>query len=331
MVMSGEQEDCYENEDISQSLTRSTRTRRTPFVTSTLRKILLLLAACASVSSKTIGQAATDLDSGVILAKKEDPHEQHRKEDLIGRDIQPRVVGGSDAARGFYPYFVRIDVNHYPRCGGSLVAPDVVLTAAHCKDEQMSVIVNGYHGSLEVNDDQRFRYVEYMLQHPEYNDMTFHKDLMLLKLHRPVNIIPYVKLNQDITKPAVRDTVIVMGLGAIAEGGNVPDTLQAAEVEVVDHTECSRAYEKIGMVINEDIMLCAGSRTGATDSCQGDSGGPLIDSRGYQVGLVSFGYGCARLDYPGVYARTVVGNGVDSWLGENICNMTTADDPPEFC
>lgn len=137
------------------------------------------------------------------------------------------------------------------------------------------------------------RYVEYMLQHPEYNDMTFHKDLMLLKLNRPVNIIPYVKLNQDIMKPAVRDTVIVMGLGATAEGGNAPDTLQAAEVEVVDHTECSMAYEKIGMVINKDIMLCAGSRTGATDSCQGDSGGPLIDSRGYQVGLVSFGYGCA--------------------------------------
>lgn len=155
-VMSGEQEDCYENGDVSQSLTRSTHTRRTPFVTSTLRKILLLLAACSSISSKTIRQAATDFDLGVILAKKEDPHEQHRKEDLIGRDIQPRVVGGSDVTREFYPYFMRINVHHYPHCGGSLVALDVILTAAHCKDEQMSVIVNGYHGSLEVNDDQRF-------------------------------------------------------------------------------------------------------------------------------------------------------------------------------
>lgn len=340
-ILSGEEEDCNENEDVSQSLIRSTRTGRTLFANSTSRRILVLLAVCASASSKTLGQAAPDLNSwpkagedimGVILAKKEDPHEQHRKEDLIGREIQPRVVGGSDVARGAYPYFVRIDVNYYPHCGGSLVAPDVVLTAGHCQEEQMSVIVNGYHDSHEVNDDQRFRSVEYTLRHPEYEDTTYQNDLMLLKLVRPVNIIPYVKLNRDIEKPAVRETVLVMGLGAIVEGGDGPDLLQAAEVEVMDHTKCSRAYERtLGMVIKEDIMLCAGSRTGATDSCQGDSGGPLIDSRGYQVGLVSFGLGCARLDYPGVYARTMVGNGVYDWLGETICNMTTADDIPEWC
>lgn len=137
--------------------------------------------------------------------------------------------------------------------------------------------------------------------HPFYAKDTYYNDLMLLKLSEPVNDIPPVELNRYSDVPVENDRVTVMGLGALNFGGGYPDVLQSVEVGVIDHTFCNDAYEGVGLwPILESTMFCAGYRTGRPkDACQGDSGGPLIDEDGVQVGVISFGLGCAMVQFPG--------------------------------
>lgn len=220
--------------------------------------------------------------------------------------LKPRVVGGSTVARGAYPYFCRVDKNYYPHCGGTLVAPDVVLSAAHCRTfdkSELSILVNGYHDNRYVNPDQRVRDVIQMKVHPNYTASNYYNDLMLLKLNEPVDTkdFPLVEINRYSDLPNLDENVTVMGLGALYEGGGYPDLLQSVEVDMIDPQFCSSAYEDVGLFpIPDDIMLCAGKRTGAPkDACQGDSGGPILNSKGVQIGVISFGLGCARKEFPG--------------------------------
>jgi len=151
----------------------------------------------------------TDI-GGVIVT---DVHVEQELDDLTHL-VKPRVVGGSSVARGAYPYFVRIDDSGaVATCGGSLVAPDVVLCAAHClpdKVEDLEVLVNGYHDTLrKTNADQRRRRIVDMQIHPYYVSDTYYNDLMLLKLNETVNPaeIPYVELNRHSDLPLVTDNV----------------------------------------------------------------------------------------------------------------------------
>jgi hypothetical protein len=299
-------------------------------------KVVFLLALCASsVATDSLRNVAKDGIKGVIH-KNEDPHEQREKKDSFGNMIQPRIVGGSNVARGDYPFFVRIDHNHYPACGGSLVAPDVVLTAGHCMTETvdlLSVIVNGYHASYNLNDDQHPRLVEEMIRHPEYSTTKFYNDVMFLRLDEPVYAIPYIELNRDSDQPRNGEDVTVMGLGALAEGGDYPDVLQAVDLGVIDFETCNDAYVEVGLgPLIEDVMLCAGTNTNLPqDSCQGDSGGPLINRFGHQVGVVSFGLGCAREGFPGIYARIAVRGDAEDWVGNTLCSLTQSSKLDEWC
>merc|ERR1712158_314990 len=92
---------------------------------------------------------------------------------------------------------------------------------------------------------------------------------------------------------------VVSGWGTTSEGGSLPSTLRQVTVPYVNDDACSDAYGS-GNIVG-DVMICAGE--GGKDSCQGDSGGPMT-YMGTHVGIVSWGYGCARPAYPGVYAQT---------------------------
>lgn len=301
--------------------------------------LVSLLVLASSASLRSAGQnrtlSTTDKDIAEVIEVKEDPHEQSEKKASNGLVVAPRIVGGSEVARDKYPYFVRVDKNGYPACGGSLVAPDVVLTAGHCQMpsmKQLSVVVNGYHDKEKVNGDQHSRQVEQMAIHPDYRkNGIYYNDVMLLKLNRPVYDVPFVELNLDVDRPSVNEEVTVMGLGALVEGGGYPDTLMAVKVGVVDFDECYASYASANLgPLKRDTMVCAGQRKGKRDSCQGDSGGPLINRKGEQVGVVSFGLGCGREGFPGVYVRTAV-RGPDDWLGKTLCGLTQTKDLNTWC
>lgn len=119
---------------------------------------------------------------------------------------------------------------------------------------------------------------------------------------------------------------LVAGWGRTQEGGSASNVLQELQLPVLDNAVCKDRYRKQGKLISEkqfnEAILCAGVLTGGQDSCQGDSGGPLMSpsivngrSIYYQIGIVSYGIGCARTDVPGVYSR--VQTFVD-WIQEKV-------------
>jgi trypsin len=241
----------------------------------------------------------------------------------------PRIIGGSTSLLGTHPYFVRVNHNGNPYCGGSLVATEVVATAAHCYTTNLSVVVNGYDESQADNLkwDQRYRAIKKVLQHPNFNPATFQNDIMLLFLNASVTDIPglkYLRPNFNGTKPVPGDELMTMGLGLTSQN-ILAQSLQEVILDAIDPDVCSLQYRKGGLKFSSNLMLCAG-RSGK-DSCFGDSGGPLIDIKsGDLVGITSWGVGCALTEYPGAYTRISAYN---SWLKDNICLMSAHK--PAWC
>jgi secreted trypsin-like serine protease len=155
-----------------------------------------------------------------------------------------------------------VDISGSPYCGGSLVAPDVVLTAGHClsSDDNFSVVVNGYNlyssdGPLQYETD-----VQYAVRHPGFDPETYDNDALLLKLSSPVSDVPFVLINFDEANPQPGDDLTVMGLGNKEEDGAPASTLQAVSVQAVDHDTCQGNYRDAGFDrLDDDIMLCAGN------------------------------------------------------------------------
>ncbi|MDG4822860.1 serine protease [Asanoa sp. WMMD1127] len=216
-------------------------------------------------------------------------------------DGNERIVGGSRVDEGTYPWVVRLSVG----CGGSLVAPQVVLTAGHCVKRtgaDTSMRITGGSVDLESAQARTIR-SKYVYRAPGYIDAARGDDWALIQLEQPFDL-PTLTPAPDATYDAGRFTV--MGWGSTREGSLTQQRrLRATEVDFVADASCGRKYARIGMEIVGSDMICA-ARSGK-DSCQGDSGGPLVrlDATGswLQVGIVSWGYGCARKNYPGVYSQ----------------------------
>ena len=241
----------------------------------------------------------------------------------------PEIVGGQEADPGEWPWQVALvfkesDIYFGQFCGGSIIARTWVVTAAHCVYEENSSgqqvllepsrldIVAGIH-DLAIPDTgfQRVS-VAQIIPHPDYDYQTHDNDIALIELASPVDArapsatgLPIAFGNLapgsigDLT--GVLSTVTGWGNRDPA-GSDYPDRLHEVEVPIISNAECANSYNLT------DNMLCAGLPQGGKDSCQGDSGGPLViyDSsaqKWVQVGVVSFGVGCAEPGFPGVYAR----------------------------
>ncbi|MGH8793291.1 MAG: S1 family peptidase, partial [Stackebrandtia sp.] len=219
------------------------------------------------------------------------------------------VINGEPAAEGQYPWVVALalagntDVNF---CGGSLIAPDVVLTAAHCirNEEPGGVVVR--HGSVDLRSDAVVDVaIESLHVADDYGDPTSAaNDWGLIKLVAPIEGVQILPLAGD----EAHDSGVfeVMGWGWVAEG-EYPTVLQRADVPFIDDTRCGEAYQGTGQW-HAESMLCAGYwDAGGVDTCEGDSGGPMIsrDENGaaVQVGIVSWGVDCAKPKQPGVYTQ----------------------------
>ena len=239
---------------------------------------------------------------------------------------QPRIVGGDDASPGQFPYFVFLDIG----CGGTLIAPDVVLTAAHCGPQFVQeVTVGAYERGQETSGAVNVTVVDYLI-HPDYNIDTDENDLALLRLEVdvPLDTNIQVSLNPKYEDPTPGQELTVIGMGDLGDGAYLfPEVLQYVEVFASSSEECLAAYGASD--INDDVMFCAGVPGGGKDSCQGDSGGPIVIADGdthLLVGVVSFGIGCALPGYPGVYARV---SSAYNWIHDMVCDVWEVD--AELC
>ena len=223
---------------------------------------------------------------------------------------QPMIVGGTPVNPACpnckYDFMVSIQSDgwwggHF--CGGSLVREDWVVTAAHCVqgDSPSSIeVVIGLHNVNGTNGSQT-RDVDAIIIHPQYSGNSLNNDYALLHLTQPITDFEPIKL---VTSDSHDDEPVMsttMGWGATSSGGSSSNILLEVDVPIDD---------SCGSYSNSDItnnMVCAGDGNGGEDSCQGDSGGPLImtnsDGEYELIGIVSWGYGCAEAQYPGVYSR----------------------------
>ncbi len=258
-----------------------------------------------------------------------------------------KIVGGAPAEAGEYPFQVALIASWTEVgserwgqfCGGSLIDKRWVLTAAHCVPEKPVPTkpdeVDVYIGSTVLPDGDENAgggvrlSVERIVVHEDYDPATYDNDIALLKLVadapdqlRPARLPGQADM-ESIGK--VGEDVTVIGWGATSEGGSGSARLMQVTVDVQSSETCEANYRRaIPGVDITDNMLCAGVTEGGKDSCQGDSGGFLgakdADGRWVQLGVVSWGVGCARADLFGVYARVAnyTTGGETAWIMDTM-------------
>ncbi|EDW00876.1 GH20776 [Drosophila grimshawi] len=233
-------------------------------------------------------------------------------------NTQKRIVGGQETEVHQYPWVAMLLYGERFYCAGSLLNDQFLLTASHCvygfRKERISVRLLEH--DRKMSHLQKIdRKVAEITTHPKYNARNYDNDIAVIKLDEPVefNEILHPVCMPTPGRSFKGETGVVTGWGAIKVGGPTSDTLQEVQVPILSQDACRKS--RYGNKIT-DNMLCGGYDEGGKDSCQGDSGGPLHivpnGTREYQIaGVVSWGEGCAKAGYPGVYARV---NRYGTWI-----------------
>ncbi|XP_043273511.1 proclotting enzyme isoform X2 [Venturia canescens] len=232
-----------------------------------------------------------------------------------------RVVGGEESLPGRWPWMAAIFLHGSRRtefwCGGSLIGPRHILTAAHCTRDQRQRPFAARQftvrlGDIDLeNDDEPSSPETYAVKavhaHQKFSRVGFYNDIAILELNRPVRRSPYVipiclPQARYRNEPFAGARPTVVGWGTTYYGGKESTVQRQAVLPVWRNEDCNAAYFQ---PITGNF-LCAGYSQGGKDACQGDSGGPLMlrsEGKWMQIGIVSFGNKCGEPGYPGVYTR----------------------------
>ncbi|XP_060562222.1 chymotrypsinogen B-like [Ruditapes philippinarum] len=264
-------------------------------------------------------------------------------------DRRKRVVGGDASLPGEWPWLVSLhfmasheftDNSGLPHlCGGSLIHPQWVVSAAHCFDDMAGeglsnkdnwVVVLGEHYQGIMDGTEQFLYIDKLVKHPDFIlsfDHAILNDIVLLKLNIPVVLSDYVNticLEPNYTVPD-GTPCLTTGWGLVDVEGVGVELPNSAELRIVPRDECRNIYESLPddheakqfVSIQESVICARADRTGV-DACKGDSGGPLIcyhNDHWIQTGVVSIGYQCGDIRYPGLYTNV---NYFYDWIENTI-------------
>ncbi|XP_037317448.2 ovochymase-1 isoform X1 [Pungitius pungitius] len=224
------------------------------------------------------------------------------------QELESRIIGGQEAWANSWPWQVSLQFSSMPACGGAIIGPSWVVSAAHCfkrfnKASSWMVLAGKHDLDNPHEPRQQMVGVSEIQNPPGYNPLTKESDLALLRLHTPLVFNRFVRpIDLWMSPLPLFSECTITGWGSTRENGPRVNRLQEVNVTILPPEACDEYYS--GKI--QPSMFCAGKHTGGADSCQGDSGGPLAcftGSRYELAGLVSWGVGCGRERKPGVYAK----------------------------
>ncbi|KRZ12546.1 Plasminogen -like protein [Trichinella zimbabwensis] len=236
-----------------------------------------------------------------------------------------RIVGGRDAIPYSWPWQVAV----YEKrgrlikfaCGASIISDQWLLSAGHCFHNRAHVSGYLFYMGTFLRYEKQALVIQssQVLVHPLYNMKTMEYDVALIKLKRRIpfsnKVLPVCLPSARNYYPPINATAFVTGWGRTTNSyGSM--RLQQVDVTIIEAKKCKSMYHSLYGTVNTNLMFCAGHESGGKDSCQGDSGGPLVlydteTDKWFQYGIVSWGYGCAYPNTPGVY--TIISSHLD-WI-----------------
>lgn len=211
-----------------------------------------------------------------------------------------RIIGGQATTISSVKYLVYLRVNGRFSCGGTLVTANYVVTAAHCVEGLSASSLTIVGGASDLNETGTRRQVSKIITPKSYRSNSFNMDVAVLKLSAAMSgpNISTIGLCNSTMKAG--NTIKVSGWGITSENGKTPpNRVRTVDIPLISKAQCQRMYR--GQSTLTDSMLCAASADGR-DACTGDSGGPAI-YEGSLCGIVSWGIGCGRSRYPGIYTN----------------------------